>query len=127
MASAPGDRRLEFFVRVIPGGAMGAWLSAVAPGDRISLRGPFGAFYRRDDATVATMVAGGTGLAPILSMLRTLPDGSGAAVRIVVSVEPAAAGYGVVTCYNGDIAEDNLGFTEERAAEVAGATDVDLN
>jgi len=72
-ANAPGARSLEFFVRLLPGGAMSDYLRDRArPGDALTLSGPFGAFFLRPPARPVLMVAGGTGLAPMLSMLDTL-------------------------------------------------------
>lgn len=64
------DRRLVFLVDLVPGGAMGRWLTGrAAPGDRITLRGPFGGFALHPARHPALFVAGGTGIAPILSLL----------------------------------------------------------
>lgn len=63
---------LEMLIRLQPGGAMSTWLEQGAqPDDVIKMEGPFGAFYLRDDNRRAPhiFVAGGTGLAPILSMI----------------------------------------------------------
>lgn len=52
---------------------MSTWLSAVAkPGDRMTFLGPSGSFYLRPVERPLVMLAGGTGLAPLLSMLETL-------------------------------------------------------
>jgi len=74
MASAPSaERRLEFFVRLLDGGAMTEFLTAHAqPGGVLECEGPRGTFYLRDGDRPLLMLAGGTGLAPMLAMLRTL-------------------------------------------------------
>ncbi len=73
MASAPETaERVEFLVRLLPGGAMGDYLLHRAKaGDRLKMHGPHGVFYLRRIAGPIVMVAGGTGLAPMLSMLRS--------------------------------------------------------
>jgi predicted ferric reductase len=76
-SSAAGGpaREIEFAVR-----AMGDWSSTVVPGlgpgTRVWVDGPFGAFtLDRKPAAGFVFVAGGIGIAPVLSMLRTLRDG----------------------------------------------------
>ncbi|MCA0155970.1 1,6-dihydroxycyclohexa-2,4-diene-1-carboxylate dehydrogenase [Tsukamurella sp. M9C] len=73
-ASHPDDEELEFLVKLIPsGGAMSDWLTGRAKvGDRVSFRGPLGSFFLREADRPALLVAGGTGLAPMLSMLRSM-------------------------------------------------------
>ena len=74
MANPPTEaRRLEFQIRRVPGGkATDGWVFAgLAVGDQIQLSGPYGRFVLRvgGDAP-AVLIAGGTGLAPIASMIR---------------------------------------------------------
>ncbi|NMD56488.1 MULTISPECIES: benzoate 1,2-dioxygenase electron transfer component BenC [Tsukamurella] len=73
-ASHPDDEELEFLVKLIPGGgAMSDWLTGrAAVGDRVRFRGPLGSFFLREADRPALLVAGGTGLAPMLSMLRSM-------------------------------------------------------
>ena len=60
----------EFFIRLLEEGAMSNYLRQSAKkGDTVSLLGPFGSFYLKDMTCPIVMVAGGTGLAPMLSML----------------------------------------------------------
>lgn len=71
MASAPADaRHLSFVLKRIDGGAFSSRVTALAPGASLALRGPFGASYLRDGAAPVLFAAIGSGLAPILSMLR---------------------------------------------------------
>lgn len=74
MASPPEEpAALEFLVRLLDGGAMSDFLRAAPkPGTVVALKGPYGVFYRRERDAPMLMVAGGTGLAPMLSMLRQL-------------------------------------------------------
>ena len=72
-SSLPGSRRATFLIRNIPGGVMSGYLAGQArPGDRLQLTGPLGSFYLREVARPVLMLAGGTGLAPFLSMLEQL-------------------------------------------------------
>jgi benzoate/toluate 1,2-dioxygenase reductase component len=72
--SAPGEATLSFLVRDIPTGLMSAWLRRAVPGATLDMTGPAGAFYLREIRRPALFLAGGTGLAPFLSILRRLAD-----------------------------------------------------
>jgi ferredoxin-NADP reductase/ferredoxin len=87
MASLPRDLpKLEFLVRIIPGGAMSEYLTArCEPGDGIEVEGPLGAFILRESAAPHIFVAGGSGLAPIISMLDTIRRRSGAKPPMLLS------------------------------------------
>lgn len=81
LASAPSQRRLlEFQVRRKPGGRCSdRWLFGnLAAGDAVALSGPYGRFVLRGSRTEpVVLIAGGTGLAPITSMIRhALLDGA---------------------------------------------------
>jgi methane monooxygenase component C len=67
---------LEFFIRIQPGGLFSTWLADHAgPGDFLRARGPSGAFRLRTGSTAPRrLVAGGTGLAPMLSILRDMVE-----------------------------------------------------
>ncbi len=74
MANTPTEPRLlEFQVRRTKDGlATDGWIFAnLAVGDEIELTGPYGRFVLRTDrGEPAVLIAGGTGLAPIASMIR---------------------------------------------------------
>ncbi len=74
MANVPGTDRLQFFVRVVEGGAFSTWLAGARPGDKVSLSTPHGTFFLRDEDRPRLFVAGGTGVAPFLSMMRSMAD-----------------------------------------------------
>ena len=70
-STSPDEERLDFLVKITPGGVMSTWLAERARvGDRLTLHGPNGSFFLRDGETPLLLLAGGTGLAPILAMLR---------------------------------------------------------
>ncbi|WP_322047313.1 benzoate 1,2-dioxygenase electron transfer component BenC [Paraburkholderia sp. J67] len=71
-SSAPGESKLSFLIKKIPGGVMSTWLEAAKTGDALELIGPLGSFYLRDVQRPLLFLAGGTGLAPFLSMLEVL-------------------------------------------------------
>ncbi|PRX32780.1 cytochrome P450 [Paraburkholderia sp. BL18I3N2] len=76
-SSGPSESRMSFLVRNVPQGVMSNWLSESAKvGDKIEFRGPMGSFYLRPIERPVLFLAGGTGLAPFLSMLdKIVADG----------------------------------------------------
>jgi CDP-4-dehydro-6-deoxyglucose reductase len=78
IASPPHDSRLlELHVRRVPGGEFSGWLFGGGPGETadalLTIEGPMGRFFYRETPPGAgplLLVGGGTGLAPLLSMLR---------------------------------------------------------
>ncbi len=74
-SSAPGAEVATFLIRNVEGGAMGSYLAnRAAAGDRIAMHGPLGSFYLREPKRPILMVAGGTGVAPMLAMLELLAE-----------------------------------------------------
>ncbi|WP_138472781.1 benzoate 1,2-dioxygenase electron transfer component BenC [Poseidonocella sp. HB161398] len=71
-SSAPGERRMQFLIKKIPDGVMGSYLARAKPGDALTVTGPMGSFYLREVSRPLLFLAGGTGLAPFLSMLEVL-------------------------------------------------------
>ncbi|SIO27478.1 benzoate 1,2-dioxygenase electron transfer component BenC [Paraburkholderia phenazinium] len=71
-SSAPGESRIRFLIKKIPGGVMSTWLESACPGNRVELTGPLGSFYLRAVERPLLFLAGGTGLAPFLAMLEVL-------------------------------------------------------
>lgn len=86
-SSAPGESKIRFLIKRISGGAMSTWLESAQPGASLNLTGPLGSFYLRDVARPLLFLAGGTGLAPFLSMLEVLARaGSQQKVHLVYGV-----------------------------------------
>jgi propane monooxygenase reductase subunit len=76
MANLPGDGRIELIIKRYPGGRFSSLLDGgLAPPDEVSFTGPYGAFRLRDSDRPVLMVAGGSGMAPILSLLRQMSAG----------------------------------------------------
>ncbi|GAC54956.1 benzoate 1,2-dioxygenase electron transfer component BenC [Gordonia amicalis] len=72
-ANGPHEDRLIFLIKLTPGGAMSTYLTDRATrGEEISFTGPHGSFFLREATRPVLLLAGGTGLAPILSMLRKM-------------------------------------------------------
>ncbi|MCB1811169.1 MAG: ring-hydroxylating dioxygenase ferredoxin reductase family protein [Candidatus Competibacteraceae bacterium] len=74
-SSAPDETRLEFLIRDVPDGLMSDYMrNKATPGEPFKFMGPYGTFYLRPTIRPILMLAGGTGLAPFLSMLRWIKD-----------------------------------------------------
>ncbi len=74
--SSKESGQLEFVIRVYPDGQFSHFLDTkLAVGDRLDVAGPFGVFTLRDgrDSDIV-FVGGGAGMAPILSVLRSLAE-----------------------------------------------------
>ncbi|KQX15256.1 MULTISPECIES: benzoate 1,2-dioxygenase electron transfer component BenC [Ensifer] len=71
-SSASGETRVGFLIKKIPGGLMSTWLEHAEVGTKLELTGPLGSFYLREVQRPLLFLAGGTGLAPFLSMLEVL-------------------------------------------------------
>jgi propane monooxygenase reductase subunit len=73
MSNLPGDGRIELMIKCYPGGRFSGLLEgAIRPGDAIGFTGPYGAFHLRRSRRPVLMLAGGSGMAPIMSLLRQL-------------------------------------------------------
>jgi ferredoxin-NADP reductase len=71
---ANADRgRIELIVRRYPGGRFSGMLDGeLGPGDKIEITGPYGALRVRESERPILMIAAGSGIGPILSLLRHL-------------------------------------------------------
>lgn len=95
-SSAPNQTELSFLIRDVPGGLMSTYMRSKANvGDFMMFTGPYGSFYLRPAVRPILMLAGGTGLAPFLSMLLWLKDNP--------TDQPILLAYGVNT--NDDLVE----------------------
>ncbi|HEX6957981.1 MAG TPA: FAD-binding oxidoreductase [Ferrovibrio sp.] len=71
MASQPGEKELEFHIRLVPGGKVSPYvLDRLQPGDKVAVEGPRGiSFLRENHSGPILALAGGSGLAPIKSIV----------------------------------------------------------
>ena len=79
MANTPTESdRLEFMIKLYEGGRFSGLLSngtGIAVGDALTCRGPFGMFTLRDSSPRRLVfIAGGAGMAPVLSLLRSMAE-----------------------------------------------------
>ena len=93
IASAPEDDQLMITVEELVDGEVSPWMVEVAAeGDRFEVRGPFGGWFVWDASQTQPLflVAGGSGLVPLMSMLRHRRNaGSEVPARLLISVREA--------------------------------------
>jgi ferredoxin-NADP reductase len=88
VASAPdGSGEIELTVERLEGGEVSEFLhEVVQPGDELEVRGPIGGFFVWTGDTSALLVGGGSGVVPLMAMLREArATGHADLVRLVVS------------------------------------------
>jgi ferredoxin-NADP reductase len=98
IASAPAPDRLELTVQRLEDGEVSPYLTdGLRPGYPLELRGPIGGWFVWDpaDPRPVLLVAGGSGVVPLMSMIRArAAAGSAAPFRLVYSVRsPETALY----------------------------------
>jgi ferredoxin-NADP reductase len=89
VASDPDDTgEIELTVEKLDDGEVSEYLhDVVEPGDELEVRGPVGGFFAWDGETPALLVGGGSGVVPLMAMLRQArATGRSDLVRLVVSV-----------------------------------------
>jgi len=99
IASAPSsDGRIELTVERLPNGEVSPYLTQqVIVGDQLEVRGPIGRWFVWDpeQAGSVQLVAGGSGIVPLMAMIRWRASASGtASFRLLYSVrEPSVIFY----------------------------------
>jgi len=99
IASAPNsDGRIEITVERLPNGEVSPYLTQqVMVGDELEVRGPIGGWFvwRPQQTEPIQLVAGGSGIVPLMAMIRSrVSAGSAAPFRLLCSVrEPGAIFY----------------------------------
>lgn len=99
IASASAGATIELTVQRVPDGEVSTYLAdIVVPGDEFELRGPVGGYFtwRPDEDAPVLLAAGGSGVVPLMSMIRTRAAiGSRVPFRLVYSVRtPESLIYG---------------------------------
>ena len=105
ICAAPHEEELRVAIKRISGGAFSTWANqALRPGDTLDVMAPHGSFTWAFDPTRAATYAGfagGSGITPILSLLKT-----------ALAVEPESS----FTLLYGNRASNSIMFLEELAA-----------
>lgn len=84
MSNRPGSTEIEFIMKRYTGREGSEAVSALLPGTHVHLEMPYGDMWIRESDAPICLVAGGTGIAPILGMLRRLAaDRDSRRVRVV--------------------------------------------
>ena len=89
LAAPPDGRRLEITVQRAEGGEVSPFLADdLAVGDRVEVRGPLGGWFvwRSGEPGPVLLVAGGSGVVPLMAMIRARAGASRAPFRLVYSV-----------------------------------------
>lgn len=127
MCNLPGEAEWRFQIKRVPGGAATGWLfDTCRPGASVTLDGPYGHGYLRPDRPRdLLLVAGGSGLSPMVSIARAAvatPALAGRAIHFVYggrrprdicgeAILRALPGYGERLSYLAAISEPADGWT----------------
>ena len=94
IASAPEPGRFELTVQRLADGEVSPYLTGVAgPGDQLEVRGPIGGWFawQPADPRPLLLLAGGSGVVPLMSMIRTHAETrSQAPIRLIYSARTPA-------------------------------------
>ncbi|MET8255289.1 ferredoxin reductase [Micromonospora sp. NPDC005197] len=93
VVDGPGGPRIEVTVQRVPDGEVSPYLIDVfGPGDPVEVRGPLGGWFiwRPEDTAPVQLVAGGSGIVPLMAMIRARRAiGSKVPFRLIYSVRTA--------------------------------------
>jgi naphthalene 1,2-dioxygenase ferredoxin reductase component len=127
MANQPGQGELEFHLRLVPNGVVSGFVAGkLKPGDSVEVQGPFGDAGWQDELPHAEapllLLAGGTGLAPMLSVLdAALSSGVlGQQIHLYHGVRAERDAYAIEQL-NVRITEHGFRFVQVFSDDVAGA------
>jgi ferredoxin-NADP reductase len=114
VASAPDDTgEIELTVEYLVGGEVSEFLhEVVMPGDELEVRGPIGLFFVWPGDRPALLIGGGSGVVPLMAMLRQgRRDGRADLLRVLVSARSPADLY-----YADELPGDGVRIVWTRAA-----------
>src|SRR5215813_6357793 len=97
-SAANAEKRIELTVERLPDGEVSPYLTQeLRVGDPLELRGPIGGWFvwRAEQTEPVQLLAGGSGIVPLMSMIRSRPEAhSTAPFRLLYSVrEPESVFY----------------------------------
>jgi ferredoxin-NADP reductase len=111
ISAAPGDPPAVTVVRIDDGEVSPYLVDAAQPGDELELRGPVGGWFVWDaeQGGPLQLIGGGSGLAPLMSMLRHhRRSGSDAEVRLLLSARSPQD-----VLYAGELSDPVITYTRE--------------
>jgi ferredoxin-NADP reductase len=115
IASAPAGTRVELTVQRLAGGEVSPYLTqTLAAGYPLELRGPVGGWFVWDPASMAPvlLVAGGSGVVPLMAMIRTrAAERNQAPFRLVYSARSPQTALYAAELAERHRAGDGLGVT----------------
>jgi ferredoxin-NADP reductase len=88
IASAPGGSRLELTIQRLEDGEVSPYLTEeLREGDAIELRGPIGGWFvwRPDAQDPVLLIGGGSGVVPLMAMVRTRAAGGPVPMQLIYS------------------------------------------
>jgi ferredoxin-NADP reductase len=89
LAAPPDGEQIEVTVQGVPDGEVSTYLAGDArPGDSVEVRGPVGGWFvwKPEQSGPVLLVAGGSGVVPLMAMIRTRDGISGAPFRLIYSI-----------------------------------------
>lgn len=128
MATTPATTgQLEFLIKKYPGGRFSALLeNGLAVGDALRLRGPYGNFtLKKGHVLPLVLLAGGAGMAPVLSLLRHLAEtGDSRRIRFYYGARTVADLFYLdeIRALGGQLAD--FGFVVALSESADGSTDL---
>jgi ferredoxin-NADP reductase len=123
IASAPDAGHAEITVEIDPDGEVSPYLAReVSVGDKLEIRGPLGGWFiwRPTQTEPVNLIAGGSGLVPLMSMLRSrVASDNSAPFRLVYSLRrPAATLYADALAALGKLDGVEVSYAYTREAPV---------
>ncbi len=70
ISSTPSDPYLEFCIKFLEGGLASQYLKNMNIGDSVEFQGPRGLFVHKENGIAISLIATGTGIAPIMGIIR---------------------------------------------------------
>ncbi len=121
IASGPGQQRVDLTVEIDPNGEVSSYLARdVTVGEQLEIRGPLGGWFVWRPAQIepVQLIAGGSGLVPLMSMLRArAATDSSAPFRLLYSVRrPEAMLYADELIRAGKLEDVDVSLTYTREA-----------
>jgi NAD(P)H-flavin reductase/ferredoxin len=83
IAGHPADDDLRLILKAYPRGEMSMWMSALSESDEVVIDGPYGDVFIRDGDRPVVLIAGGTGISAVISLMREVSTQSHRPVTVI--------------------------------------------